>query len=462
MLLHSRLGWYCGTAIAVGVSVLAASQWPLAVPVVLVVFALVVVAAKKPDMVAAILVIASIPLLRPNVLGETFALVGTALCLMAALIAFAGDRGKLGFPRPYLVTCVSLSALYIWLLVNASMFGTDGVVLIFQGAVTTALTVTAVGFVLASPSRRRLVGKGFVYLVLALCVSYTITFAVWVALGIGALPVATFQIRDSAEAVASVFFPFTPSFGVQGVFGVQIPRFTGLGREPGWMALYCGLALLLWPRVGKPRLLGQFVLVVGLLGTVSTAGFGGFVVVVIVAWIMRRPSRGDAFTNYIALVGKLSCLAGAIWIAFFAPVLGLGAKDEMNAVSLNDRTTATQAGLDALVTSPLGGVGTGLQESINLIASIAPFGVPFGLLVIAALFLPRLGHPSKHMTTAPIALIFITLLLSQPAGDSTFVFILAGLVYVLVDGKRAVAAPSELGAPGNHGATEASPIGRSA
>lgn len=195
------------------------------------------------------------------------------------------------------------------------------------------------------------------------------------------------------------------------------------------MALYCGLALLLWGRVGKPNIIGQGALVAGLLGAFSTAGFGAFVVALIVAWMARKPKTNDLAVHFFVSVFKLSTLAGALWLAINAPVFGFASKGDLNATSLQERSNATNAGLAALVDHPLGGVHSGVQEAINLIASIAPLGAPFALIVIAALVLPRLGHPAKGLTTAPILLLLITLLLSQPAADSTFVFVLAGLIY---------------------------------
>ncbi|MHA7282225.1 hypothetical protein [Arthrobacter sp. TMS2-4] len=453
--MRNTLWWY-GVGIGLtAVAVLVAVRWPLIVPLVFAGLALLMVAAKKPDAVSTALVLASLPFLRPNVLSVHYAVVGSALCLTAAVIAFAGSNGRLRLPRPYVIVSLCVGAIYLWLLVHTTIFGTVAVSQIVSGTFTTAVTTAATGFVLASPIRRRAIGKGFVYVILALSASYVVTLMVWAALGVGALPITTFPISLNGTGIGTIFFPFTPSYGVLNVLDTRMPRFTGLGREPGWMALYCGLALLLWPRVGKPRRLGQLILVAGLLGTLSTAGFGAFAVVLLIAWIMRKPRGGDLFTHYIGFLFKAALLAGAAWVAIYAPILGLEAKGSLNSVSLSERAIATSAGVRALTEAPFGGAPTGVQDSINLIAVIAPLGLPFSLLVVAALVLPAIGHQAKHVTVAPIMLIFVTLLLSQPAGDSTFVFVLVGLIYLL-------AAPPAGHAPPMPGETAIAPAPRRA
>ncbi|WP_307081637.1 hypothetical protein [Arthrobacter agilis] len=403
----------------------------MALPLLVGTIVLFVIASRNPNALSSALVLAALPLMRPNVLSESYAILGTAICVAASLIAFTADRGRTRIPRSYTFIVVGMILTTVWLLLSAAIFSRyASVTLILQGFVTTVLTVAAIGVVLADPARRRMVGRGFVWIMLALCTSYAVTVVTWTVLGVGALPLATFPISNVLGA-GTLFFPFTPSIGVLNLPNLHLPRFTGLGSEPGWMALHAGLALLLWPRLGRPRWPGQAVLLVGLLGTFSTAGFGAFVVVLILAWFARKPKSGDLFTHFLGFLFKTSALAIAVWVAVAAPVVGLASKQTVNAESLGDRTEAMRLGLAALTEHPFGGAEAGSQAAINLIAALALLGIPYFLLVTGTLFVSRLGHPAKHLTFAPIALIFITLLLSQPAGDATFVFVLTGLAYTL-------------------------------
>ncbi|WP_247828492.1 hypothetical protein [Arthrobacter antioxidans] len=383
------------------------------------------------SVVAAGLILAAALFVRPNVLSVNYAIVGTALCAAAAVIAALADlKSRRRVPGRYALLVIVLGLAYLWLAINASIFSVDTITVIAQGFVTTVLTTALVGVVLADPRRRRLVARCFIGLVLAVCGSYAVTLASWLVAGFGALDLLSFEISRNG-GTATVYFPFTVTFGVQPVGAIMIPRLTGIGREPGWMSFYAGMALLIWRRVGTPRPAGQALLILGLLGPLSTAGFGAFAVVLAIVLFAKKPRTKDVFVHYIVFIIKCGVLAGAVYCAVFAPILGFAAKADFNEVSLNERSSAIRNGVEAMTSSPLGGAGEGAQTSITLIAAIAPFGIPYFLLILAALLLPRIGHPAKHRTTGPIALVLITLLLSQPPGDSTFVFILAGLTYVI-------------------------------
>jgi len=416
---------YVASAVVVAAAVVGTLLVPLAIVVVFGVVAFTALAAWKPKVVSPLLLVIAIPLMRPNVLSEQFALVATALVVLAAVVAFADDRGRATIPRPLVIVTLITLGMSVWLLVVSSMFGLGSVPDIARGIVTTSGTLAAASLVLGEPKRRRFVVRSFVWIVLAMSASYVITALIWAVIGVGSAAVATFQINTNAPA--TVYFPFTVTFGSTGVLGQSVPRFTGLGREPGWMALYAGSALLLWPTLYRPRVLPALILLAGLLGTTSTAGFGALVVVLVGAWLIRPNTRGDMFTRYVAVLFKLTLLAGAVYLAIYAPVLGFAAKGDVNAVSLGERSTATQAGIQSLSSSLVGGDDSGIQNSINLIAALAPFGLPFFALVTLAIFLPLRRQPGASRSLPVAVLVFITLLLSQPAAASTFAFMLIGI-----------------------------------
>jgi hypothetical protein len=174
-----------------------------------------------------------------------------------------------------------------------------------------------------------------------------------------------------------------------------------------------------------------------MLGTFSTAGFGAFVVALAIGWLFpgsnrKYPLRSNVGFHYFRDLFKLACLGLALWVAVYSPYFGLISKQSYNAASLDERRVRTQAGIDAILSAPFGTRTSQANEAINLIAAIAPFGLPFPFIVVSALVLPRIiGRGFVHGTAAPIFAIFATLLLSQPALDSTFIFVLIALVYEL-------------------------------
>lgn len=418
---------------------IAAAFTGLVVPAIIIGAVAVAVAARNATLLAPLLVVAAIPFLRPNLFGERFSALGAALVLLAALLCTLAERGRLSLfaraRRPLRSVPTWLFIAYLLLLLREAIaIGDTPLRPLFQSLVLTVGVVLALAIVLSDPQRCRIVARGFIALVLLLCASYAVTAAVWVVAGVGALQVGAIEIapRGLQSVGQPVFFPFTTTAGTQTSGGLTVPRLTGLGREPGWMAMYAAFAYFLLPYSGtKGHWWQRPLLLLGLVGTISTAGFGVFVVVWALARFLVKRDEPMAI-GYLRQLTGLGVLAGALWLAVAAPVLGLAAKAELNQVSLDERTQATQAGLVAIKDVALfGGEAADVVAGVNLIASAAASGLLFVLAVCAALWLPRLAHPDRSRTTAMVSVLFLTLLTSQPPGDSTWVFGLCLLAYAV-------------------------------
>jgi hypothetical protein len=386
----------------------------------------------------AIVALLSLPFLRPNLFGESLSVIGFGLMAAAAFLSVFrpesgyGDAGR--GPRPVavgglltLIVCLGLS--YVWLMVKASaVHPADHFRPALQGLVLTVGTLGALAVVCRDQRNRLALARGFVLVITALCASYAVTALLWTVLGVGSGQISTVLIGSTAEPF---YFPFTPSQSVQTLFGVQFPRFSGLGREPGWMAMYCAVAYFMADLIPRHRRLVKLLLIVGLLGCISTAGFGVFVVVWAYRTCLSDRGTGISMAQYLRQLFGIGAMAAAIWVATEAPVLGLSAKASQNETSLDERLFATQAGLRALSEQPLGGLPTEAQAGINLIADIAVGGLPFVLFVCGGLLLPLLWRGRASTGNAVVLVVFLTLLLAQPAKDSTWAYGVVALALAL-------------------------------
>lgn len=385
-----------------------------------------------------LLVLVALPFLRPNLFGESSSVIGFVLVLAAAAFAVLRAWFEVAGPAPLprsgvvgavapLVACVGLA--YLWLMVQAAAVDPgESFQPAVQGLVLTAGTLAALAVVCRDPVSGRVLARGFVLVIVALCASYAVTVAMWLVVGVGNGQVAEVFVGGAPEPV---YFPFTTTQSVQTVLDVEFPRFTGLGREPGWMAMYCAAAYFMVDALGPPRKPLKALLVLGLLGTISTAGFGVFVVVWAYRAFLRDRGTGISMGQYLRQIAGLAAMALAVWVATEAPVLGLSAKATQNETSLDERLLATQAGLRALVDQPLGGTPTEVQSGVNLVADIAVSGLPFVILVCAALILLLLRGGPASVRTPVVLVVLLTLLTSQPAKDSTWVFGVVVLACVL-------------------------------
>ncbi|MDN3496514.1 SGNH/GDSL hydrolase family protein [Planococcus sp. APC 4015] len=375
--------------------------------------------AERAGVATVVLALAAFPLLRPNILGERFTAWGLALVVGAAFLVVVESRGRTRWSRPAGIMIVLLGAAHLWALFRVPYNGV-GIVASIVGTVSILIAVSAFAYVLAEPGRAVLFVRGLLLIIAVMSVSSVVTLAM-VVLG---LPLAMFSFPITPDVSATTFFPFTVTSGAQFVFGVEIPRFTGLGREPGWMAMYGAVAWLLWPRVFGRRLrVLRAMLIVGILATLSTAGFGIFVVVAAFDLFLRPRPRAGLTAGYFRQLFGVIVFGMAIWLAVTAPVVGLEAKTTQNAASLSERNAATLDGLRALQQFSLGEESDSRIPGVNLVAAVAETGWPYSLLIALAILLPLAVLPSRR-DVAPIAVVFLTLLLAQPPGESTTVFVL--------------------------------------
>jgi hypothetical protein len=389
-----------------------------------------VLAAPTASRLPVAFVVLALPFVRPNLFGERFALVGFGLLAMAALLAAAtraaaATAARSG-PSPATPVVICLALAYLWLMIQAAatdpLLGRPAA----QGMVLTAGGVLCVAVVCRDASTRHALARAFVLVIAVLCAAYVVTVLIWVTAGVGSGVLVSLDIGTSG--VNPIYLPLTPTVGIQSVFGSVFPRFTGLGREPGWMAMYCAAAYFMADAVGLRSRWLKVLLVVGLVGCISTAGFGVFVVAWAYHVFLRDRGTGISVGAFLRQLSGVVATLLAVWLAVTAPVLGLAAKTTQNAISLDERQLATEAGLRALSESPLGGTPTEVQGGINLISDIAVSGLPFVLLVCGALLLPALrrrGHGGSG--NAVIVIVFLTMLTSQPAKDSTWAFALVAL-----------------------------------
>jgi hypothetical protein len=388
-------------------------------------------ATQRASRLPVVFVVLALPLVRPNLFGERYSLIGFGLLAMAALLAIV-TRSASGTPAPTgpnpatpVVVCLGLA--YLWLMIQAAathplMLGRPAE----QGMVLTAGAVLCVAIVCREPSTRLALAKAFVVVIAVFCALYVVTVLIWVATGVGNGVLVSLDIGTSG--INPIYLPLTPTVGIQSVFGTVFPRFTGLGREPGWMAMYCAAAYFMADAVGLRSRRLKALFLVGLVGCISTAGFGVFVVAWAYHVFLRDRGTGISVAAFLRQLSGILATILAIWLAVTAPVLGLAAKTTQNVTSLDERQLATEAGVRALLTSPLGGTATEVQGGINLISDIAVSGLPFVLLVCGALLLPALGMRGHgRMGNAVIVIVFLTMLTSQPAKDSTWAFALVAI-----------------------------------
>lgn len=359
---------------------------------------------------------------RPNILGEILTPVGLVLAIASAFICVLIDRTiRWSWKAAPILAFIALGQA--WLLFRR---GDTGLSADPRGSLILLAVLLSAAVVLSDRDRAIRFGRLFVGMVLMLCASAAVTALLWLA----GSSIILFEFF-TGQWFAHIFFPFTPSVGSVWLNGAITPRFSGIGREPGWMGMYIAFAAVAWRWVGRPRWWGYLIIGIGLICTLSTAGFGIFIVVVAYEVFFRGRPEESLGQRSARLVAGTAMVAGAIWIALYAPVVGLLAKSDVNVLSLEERSAVFGRGLTALGEFSLGSPTGVANDGIGLIAASAPNGWPYFLLVTLAFVVPLASATRHRRPVAMVLVLYLTILLAQPPQDSiaVYAFLLAAFAW---------------------------------
>ncbi|WP_291038615.1 hypothetical protein [Herbiconiux sp.] len=381
------------------------------------------------SIVSALLVVGAIPLIRPFILGERLTIVGTAMVGGALLFAVLADmRATTPNDRALRTLALLAGLLWLWSMLQLTVRPQHDAQQTFTIGVLTFGVLLATVYVLRNALRRVVIVHGLIVICFVLSLSFILTFLIWNIFGFGTGFVANIDAGYEGKTVP-LYLPVTFTYSSFTFGGISVPRFLGIGRESGVMAALLGWAYFMLPRTRWNSWPFKLVLFVGLVGTQSTAGFAAFIVV----WVLQNLLWHEGLPSGKAILKQFAGVFGlmfAAYIAFFAPVVGLLAKTELNPVSVTDRQTALENGIAAILNNPLAANATGYDapmSSINLVAAIAVIGLPGFVLSVLAFVLPWAQSSQRWLALGPTLVLFVTLLLSQPLSQSPGFWIMLAL-----------------------------------
>lgn len=433
--MRTWITYAAGMVLTIAAGVLAAAH-PKILAAALAAAAVLLVAARSVQTLSAFLIVAAVPFMRPMILGERYTPVSIALAALALMLALASRQRGIWDP-PAKAAVGWLSLLWLWVLVLPVIHPGSDAAATLKGAAGVWFVAAAAIIVAADLQRRKLIERGLLALTLLACVSMAVTAVFWLLGGsdTGLLGMFPIGYRSTLhDAGTAVFAPFTPVSGGTTVAGMFVPRFLGLGREPGVMAALIVWAMFLVSRQGWPRWT-LAVLGVGLVATQSTAGFGILLGALVLSKYMGvRDSTGRSRGAVRQLVG-IAFMAGALYLAIWSPTFGVEAKRQLNAASIGDRQAGTIAGLQAILEHPLGSAPAQdeatVADGINIIAATTLIGIPGTALTLLAIGRPiLLARRRDGAWPTPAVAILATGLVAQPMLQSTAFYLLVALTCV--------------------------------
>lgn len=372
------------------------------------------------------LLLLAMPLMRPNILGESFSAVAAVL----VLVAFMGDVCRRQIERDYTVpmkfwTIIILNTT-LWLYIAAQSTLTG-----IYGNYTNTLKATVLHLFIVNPAAIILSNKkcnsaffrGLIFLSVLLILSYLLSFIISLVVSWDRMYLFQFPM-ERADYAGKVYFPFTILYQLSIGYLVALPRFQGFAREAGILQCYLIWAFFACEYFKISRWYIKPLLVVGIVGTFSTIGVGLFGVV----YAIKMFLKGQFFAFFL-----IGILGAATFL--YAPLIGISDKGTTHGSSIKDRNDAIVEGWDGFITNPF---GTGLytsnttreNEGINLVGLFPSIGFVGVLLVLAIYFVPLYFDKEQRLQSfVCISPIFLTLLLSQPILDAPFIYMIFMAIY---------------------------------
>lgn len=349
-------------------------------------------------------------LLRPTAFGEQTAVYGSVLVVLGSGLYLLLNVGEWRYDAATSAMLGIVLLGWFWLAVHDGTVRGSSVNL---AGTSLTFILPIIALLLVGPGRKfyedlRRIIVGAVAVSAALMV---LAAGIGLVLGFSRISAGATHFGYETVSGNGVLFPGAMVYGSGGTG--EIPRLLGLGREPGMGALFIGWSYFAIPADWRLRMPIRAVLLVALLLTQSTAGVALFAA----AWGLQvlRGGKVRALATRFAI--SLMVLGGLL-LAALAPEFGLLEKVDSGS-SFSDRWAATANGIHALFSTPFDAATEVPMASINLIAGIAATGLPWFVLMCTFFVLPVVRSRITDWQQYAALLVFGTVLLAQPALDST-------------------------------------------
>ncbi|OCT10704.1 hypothetical protein A8709_22980 [Paenibacillus pectinilyticus] len=360
----------------------------------------------------------SLMCLRPAAFGGDFTILGISCCLLCLYIYFLQNSLKrvFQFRKNYLLIIVLVCTYWVYIMLQATLTSSPIASSdILKGAITGVITIISFAIMISDEGIRYKLFRLFIQMMIFLCASYIVTLTISILTPIEKLKIFSF-ITDDVN-YRSVYFPFTPIYGVMTVQGHVFQRFLGIFRESGISQAFMIWAIMSLNKYGLGFKRNTILLLGGIIGTLSTAGIAVYMGTIAVRMILNK--------RYII---PIIVFPFVYYLIMYAPYIGISNKMVTHSTSITDRTGAMSFSM-RMFTQHVFGIGVGnspieTNGGINLIASLHMIGI-IGLVIVLLIYtLPIVIASDKKSYILGILPLFITALFSEPIYDSPIMFIM--------------------------------------
>lgn len=357
---------------------------------------------------------------KPTAFGEDYSILGLGLALLALLFHLLDCRihpekklGVQGGPRLVLVLVL---VLFGYLLGHAMLMNSVSLMVVLKSAALNGVVALAAAFILSERRASYVFFRSLVIVFLGFVISYYLTLTLAVAWR-PMEQLELFRIKiGTYPSSGTTYFPFTVMYGVYTVDGIRFPRLLGLFRESGILQMFLLWSLFNLKSLRLDKRWIKLTLLLGIAASFSTAGLAILFVNLVLHCLLHR-----------RILSAVFLLLFTYGVIMYAPFIGIHEKNETHGASISDRTTATEAGIEALEDNPMGAGMYNIKApnaGINLVAASSMIGVAGVVLTLAVYFAPMLAAERRKRYLLAVIPIVLTSLISQPILDAPLLYLL--------------------------------------
>ena len=383
---------------------------------------------------------ASFLLFRPSILGERYnAVVLVIFLLVTSDIIFVNQKQRVR------INTITFST-YFLIIISVLYFFVQGLILsdatrtVVNSGIFLLLVVTSIMLVVSVHQKK--VIEIFIWCHYLMSISAIITFTLYILGGFSLqhLSVASpydlvrYADLDPGRPFSNhlLIFPFSIIWSATSIFGLEVPRFVGIYREPGMAQIFfcTAFAFSLFANVKNKRL-KQVTILIGTFLTFSAAGFINVILVILLYLIMN-----GSFKEYVLRLFRNPFLVILIFIILIVVVYqsNLMVQERLSQVSGMGRVESFKRGAELLLENPVFGEGyynsfkkdkEGIIISDNFIG-ILGVSYQIGLIGLFLYFAPWIFRvlTTRKLFYCIYVPCLMTLLFSQPSYNDAFVYLL--------------------------------------
>ncbi|MGJ7035741.1 hypothetical protein [Anoxybacillus eryuanensis] len=371
--------------------------------------------------VIVLLLIITILLIRPAILGEVYTPIGVILSSLGLIFYVIYRKREINIYKYGL--SIYIINLFYWgyLLVQTVILSSTAYDIVINGLIINGIVIFAFVTILSDVAIRYKFFRSLIMLMYLISVSYIVTIILGLFVKIDNL--YYFQLNiGNYHAGGSIYFPFTPLYGIMHTGDFAFPRYQLIFRESGIAQAFITWAIFNLKKYNLGKKRHYIVMHLGLLGTLSTIGIFIYFSTLAIYLLLKKKNK----INLLRILKGGVVTAIALFLLYNTPFIGIKDKYVTHQDSFTDRFENSYNGIKNMINNP---IGIGFQKNsapnsgISIIAISQKIGFIGFIILILTFWLPIKYTNDKESYIINIFPIFLTALLAQPISSDPIIAI---------------------------------------